>query len=124
MYVPRRIASHLNFDRQLSVTEFQAAEQLWWNCVQQEAFSDDIVRLKAGQAVSSSSRLRQLSPGLDDHGVIFLEGRLDKAVGVAASAKHPVVLPPNHAFTRLLVHCYHVLAGHHGQATVFNELRQ
>ena len=77
----------LVLDRQLSVTEFRAAEQLWWKCVQQEAFSDDIARLRAGQAVSSSSRLRQLSPELDGHGVIRLEGRLDKAVGCSCFCK-------------------------------------
>ena len=120
----RRNGTSPNVAKQLLVSEYRDAEVLWWKQVQKEAFSEELADLTAGRPVSANSRLRQLSPGLDDEGVIRLEGRIDLAVGVPCSAKRPVVIPPNHDFTRLLIHHHHILAGHHGQATVLNELRQ
>ena len=92
--------------------------------MQQDAFPQDVARLSAGKVPSNRSRLRQLSPCLDGQGVIRLQGRIGRAVGVVESAKQPVILDPDHQYTRLLVNYVHVKAGHHGQATVLNELRQ
>ena len=110
--------------RYLCKSLIKTAECLWWKSVQQDSFPDDVVALSAGRPLASSSRLRQLSPMLDAAGVIRLESRIVRAEEVLDSAKRPIVLDPKHAFTRLLIHRHHVIAGHHGWELVLTELRQ
>ena len=120
----KRHGNELDLQPQLSTEEFGAAEKLWWKQVQLECFPEEVNVLKASKPLSAQSRLRNLSPMLDDDGVVRLEGRLDHAEAAQESAKRPVILDPSHQFTRLLIHSYHEKARHQGQAAVLNELRQ
>ena len=100
------------------------AENLWWRAVQSECFSAELKSLKKQQPVDTSSRLVQLCPVLDEHGVMRSASRLQRSSTVAKITRQPVLLDNKHPYTRLLVAQYHVWASHQGQDGVANELRQ
>ncbi|XP_065178343.1 uncharacterized protein LOC135808982 [Sycon ciliatum] len=108
----------------ISAKEMDAAEQLWMQSVQAECFAEEVALLSDGQPVSTSSRLRQLAPAIDEDGILRVQGRLTHATEMAYSAKHPAILCPKHRYTQLLVHEYHLRSGHHGHERTLNELRQ
>ena len=108
---------------ELLASEVQHAQTLWWKTVQQDCFPDELASLRKGEPVSRSSRLYKLSAGLDDD-VIRVFGRTDSAAELRPSAKRPVILDPDHRYTRLLLQQHHVWNGHHGQERMANNLRQ
>ena len=108
----------------ISAKEMDAAEQLWMKSVQAECFAEEVALLSDGQPVSTSSRLRQLAPAIDEDGILRVQGRLTHATEMTYSAKHPAILCPKHRYTQLLVHEYHLRSGHHGHERTLNELRQ
>src|SRR5688500_11116380 len=69
-------------------------------------------------------RLFALRPFLDQNGIMRLVGRLNLARDLDIATKNPVVLDPKHPYTKLLIHHFHVKAGHHGREKVLNDLRQ
>ncbi|XP_063634863.1 uncharacterized protein LOC134805499 [Cydia splendana] len=102
----------------------QSAEDLLIKKCQHDSFLSEIDCLKRNKPLSKDSRLLQLTPYLDDAGLLRVEGRIDKSVGVKESTKRPVILDGKHRITRLLVEHYHRLALHRAQELVVNELRQ
>ncbi|XP_047998127.1 uncharacterized protein LOC125235573 [Leguminivora glycinivorella] len=90
----------------------------------EEAICEQIACLRNNKPLSKDSRLLQLTPYLDDAGLLRVEGRIDKTVGVNESTKRPVILDGKHRITRLLVEHYHRRALHRAQELVVNELRQ
>lgn len=56
--------------------------------------------------------------------VLRVKGRIDAAFGVSDDTKRPIILPKDHAVTRLLVDHFHRRYHHVYHGTVINELRQ
>ncbi|XP_049294150.1 uncharacterized protein LOC125769458 [Anopheles funestus] len=77
---------------------------------QQDAFSPEIKHMKKGEALLKQSSLRKLSPFIDEKGIIRVGGRL-KLSQLPYQSKHPVVLPKQHKFTRLVA--LHLVAEHY-----------
>ncbi|XP_063540834.1 uncharacterized protein LOC134749739 [Cydia strobilella] len=102
----------------------QSAEDLLIKKCQHDSFLAEIDCLKKNKPLSKDSRLLQLTPYLDDAGLLRVGGRIDKTVGVKESAKRPVILDGKHRITRLLVEHHHRRALHRAQELVVNELRQ
>ncbi|XP_062541572.1 uncharacterized protein LOC134209590 [Armigeres subalbatus] len=107
------------------------AERALWRLAQAKEFAEEKVVLETNKASSGellklekSSVLRQLSPFLDDFGVIRMEGRTEASKLATYDAKFPVILPKNHRVTELLVDWYHRRFGHLNSETVVNEIRQ
>jgi hypothetical protein len=69
-------------------------------------------------------RRLQLSPSLDNNGILILKGRLDNLPEGIRCAKQPFILDGRHPYTQLLVTHYHTKMGHLGREAVVNELRQ
>ena len=65
-----------------------------------------------------------LSPFLDEDGVLRVKGRTNNSGHLDYGTMNPVIVDPKHGFTRLLLHHHHVMAGHHGQERVANDVRQ
>ena len=103
----------------ISVKEFTAAERYWIAAAQRSAYAATFSQLKSQQPVSASDPLVGLSPQLDaadEPAVIIVGGRLSSAKNLPNRIRHPVILPPKHRVTRLLVQhedrqCKHA-AGH------------
>ena len=73
--------------------------------------------------VSSKSKLISLSPFLDEHGIVCVGGRIERA-DIPFCSRHPIVLSPDQEFTRLIIMNCHERLKHEGVDHVRNELRQ
>ncbi|XP_063386121.1 uncharacterized protein LOC134672147 [Cydia fagiglandana] len=100
------------------------AEQLLLKQAQQESFGDDIAAIRNGNILDRSSKLRHLSPFLDENGLLRCGGRIDAAADVALETKRPIILDGKHAVSRLLVRSYHEKAAHGNHEGVVNDLKQ
>lgn len=109
---------------ELIISEIEYAEQMWWKEVQKECFNIELNCLKNNIAVPTSSKIFNLSPMLDDNGIIRINGRLSKSPHLNEYTKWPVILDPKHPYTVLLLNWHHLKANHHGQERVVNELKQ
>ena len=107
----------------LLVQEIEQARMFWIRNAQAESFPQEVTALVSKQLVSSKSKLVSLSPFLDEHGIIRAGGRIQRAE-IPFCTRHPIVLSPNHEFTRLLVMNCHERLKHEGVDHVRNELRQ
>ncbi|XP_065175930.1 uncharacterized protein LOC135805765 [Sycon ciliatum] len=98
---------------ELLPSEYQQAQKLWWKKAQQDSFREEIGDLQKHSNVSSSSKLRDLSPVLDSDGVVRMHGRIRSAPPGSPLTPEPVILDPSHPFTQMLLQQYHVWHGHH-----------
>ncbi|XP_055623638.1 uncharacterized protein LOC129767049 [Toxorhynchites rutilus septentrionalis] len=132
--VDRRIArlgrgSVAAVKRPLSTEEYQEAERLLWKMAQVESFPDEVktlVKCREGKRISidRSSNIFKLSPVLDEHNVMRMDGRVQEGEFIPFELQFPVILPKGHPVTVRLIEYYHNLFGHGNRETVVNELRQ
>lgn len=64
-----------------------------------------------------------LNPFIDENGVLRVGGRLKNAQ-TSSTAKHPIILPSEHAISHLLIQQYHFAHLHAGPTLLSNILRQ
>ena len=117
---------HLKSERRvgtLLVEEIEQARKFWIHATQAESFPQEVTALKSKQHVSSKSKLISLSPFLDEHGIVRVGGRIERA-DIPFCSRHPIVLSPDQEFTRLIIMNCHERLKHEGVDHVRNELRQ
>ncbi|XP_062703842.1 uncharacterized protein LOC134286270 [Aedes albopictus] len=116
--------------RELTQEDMQRAEKALWRLAQADAYAEEITILQKESdghrplKLDRSSSIRQLSPFLDEFGVIRMAGRTEASPLASYDAKFPVILPKQHRVTELLIDWYHRRFGHHSNETVVNEIRQ
>jgi len=108
----------------LDVEELKTAERLWWLKVQKDFYPTEVQNLKLGKLIQKSSSIYTLSPQIDDKGVLRLTGRINRCDVVTSDFKNPVILHPQHRYTKLMIFHYHLIAKHTGMEMVTNEVRQ
>ena len=99
-----------------------AADNVLYRIVQAACFAEDLELIKQGQPVKPGSKVYQLAPFLDEHGVLRAGGRLQHSE-LAYGAKHPVLLGKHH-LTDLLLEKMHVERMHQGVEGVLSFIRQ
>ena len=103
----RRILCHENNARDLmSVGEVNAAEILILQHVQSSSYEAEMTKLQSGQSVGKSSSLKDLSPLLDQNGLLCVGGRLRHA-NLQDSQKHPYIIPHDHDIALKIVREIH-----------------
>jgi hypothetical protein len=80
--------------------------------------------LKSGKEISNENCLIQLSPFLDEDGVLRSRSRLQLADWIQNDTKYPVILPNKHRLTNMIIADLHHQYNHQGLETVVNEVRQ
>lgn len=100
------------------------AEKLWWKAVQEDAFHEDIQRVRSGAAPHHGDRLAALSVVIGEDGVLRLKGRIHASPDIDEETASPTVLDGKHRFTRLYIQHVHEKLHHGSVETVVNELRQ
>ncbi|XP_055523039.1 uncharacterized protein LOC129717211 [Wyeomyia smithii] len=85
---------------------------------------DQKVPTRLRTKLEKTSRIRTLSPYVDEFGVLRSDSRIAAATYAAYHTRYPVNLPKEHLVTRLLVSWYHQEYLHANGETVVNELRQ
>ncbi|XP_058448629.1 uncharacterized protein LOC131428599 [Malaya genurostris] len=115
----------------LSQEELDKGEKTVFRWIQSECYSDEMRALAlAGNSANQqirlekSSKIRKLSPYLDDSGIIRSDSRIAAAAFASYDTRFPVVLPKAHWATRLLVEWYHSKYLHANGETIVNEMRQ
>lgn len=78
--------------------------------------------MKHSRAISPSSKLIALNPFLDRDGVIRLGGRLQNAE-ISYSQRHPIILPSEGNFTKLIVMSEHLKNLHAGPQALLSIIR-
>ena len=90
--------------------------------VQAHAFSDEISLLRSGLQLSRKHPLSKLSPFLDSDDVLRVGGRLRHS-DLDYKVKHPVLLPKDGHFTRLVIRESHLAVRHSGRGFTLNRVR-
>ena len=91
--------------------------------VQGDSYGTIIPLLCQNKPLPIDHPLTQLSPFLDDQGLVRVGGRLRNA-NIFFNEKHPVILPNDHPFTELLIVHHHGEARHPGGHLTHSFLRQ
>ena len=113
-----------NIGRALDPDEVKAAEQYWIQQTQLERFPREVEDLQKGKTVSKQSRLKKLTPFLDQDGIMRIGGRLQKS-NLPYDAQHPVILPRKHRISKLIIAHIHKNGRHsRGVNCILAELRQ
>ena len=79
--------------------------------IQKQAFQSEYMLFKKRHEVSGTSRLKALSPFLDENNLIRARGRLTKA-SLLMTASHPIILDGNNAAVKLLIQHTHEINCH------------
>ncbi|XP_036320427.1 uncharacterized protein LOC118734936 [Rhagoletis pomonella] len=116
--------SEVNPSTSLSVTEIEAAENMICKLVQRECYESEISNLPAARKLSRRSSLYKLSPYVDESGVLRLSGRIDETVYLPYQTRRPILLPPEHAVSVLVVKEVHERSHHQNLAVTINATRQ
>ena len=64
---------------------------MWIKSAQREAFPFDICNLSDGKPVGVKSRLKTLTPFLDESDILRVDARIDRAA-VCYDVKHPMII--------------------------------
>ena len=107
----------------LSTEELQAAENYWLKVAQQAAFEENLVLLENGKQLYHKSKLLSLQPFLDELGLMRLGGRM-RLSKMSFAKRHPVILPGQHAVTKLVVRTEHLRLLHAGPTLTTASLSQ
>ena len=85
----------------------------WTRLVQGLAYQDVILHLKNKNPVFLKSKIIQLDPFLDEEGILRVGGRLGFS-NLTYCQKHPIILPKEHPFVRMMIMHFHVENHHIG----------
>lgn len=107
----------------IAIFEINCAEIAVIKLVQLQSFEKELNSLKNKNKVSRKSKLYNLSPFLDENGIIRVGGRL-KNSKLPLDAKHQILLPSQHHVTKILINQQHLKNLHAGAQLVLSELRK
>ena len=103
--------------------EIEITSWILMKMAQEAMYTVEISAILLGNPVNVSSSILNLSPFLDDHGILRVGGRLGRAK-LAYDTKHPIILPRHHQLTRLIILHYHWIWWHASSERTLAQLRQ
>ena len=80
---------------------------------QKEKYGSLIKSLKSKQPIPENLKLTELSPYLDNDGVMCVGGRLKNA-NIPFCVKHPLLIPSNHPLSTAIINYFHARCKHQG----------
>lgn len=107
----------------LKTEELERAEAYWISRTQMEANSQEIKDISDNKGNNEKSTIHSLTPFVDSAGLLRVGGRLQNA-NETVRVKHPLLLPPEHPFTELIVHDCHLRTLHGGIQDTTAQLRE
>ena len=103
----------------LSARDLKSAEEPWVKSIQQQAFPSEYHELLLNKKVF----LKQLHLFIDDRGVIHCRGRLGRTA-IPSCSNNPILLPPKHWLSTLLIRDHHQCVLHDGIRETVNSVRR
>ncbi|GBO16070.1 hypothetical protein AVEN_166281-1 [Araneus ventricosus] len=107
----------------LTSEELSEAEHYLIKQCQFEVFSAEDTAMMSGDNISNKSKILNLSPFLDNTGVMREGGRLENSQ-LPYSGKHPIILPSKGKLTEMIVRYYHEKYFHLGPQHLLFQIRQ
>ena len=83
-----------------------AAKNFIFKQTQRDSFNPEVNALTQNKPINTTSRLRHLSPFLDEDGLLRARGRLEKSQ-MDYCLKHPIILDVNHPAAHLFIRQTH-----------------
>ncbi|XP_067948768.1 uncharacterized protein [Watersipora subatra] len=115
-----KIGKERSLKVQISPADIVHAEELVIKTVQFLHFSKEIEQLHNSTETSS---MRQLSPYLDDKGLVRVGGRLENGKGLTKNHKHPVIIPKKSHLAKIITRDYHEAIFHLGRRSTLAAIR-
>jgi hypothetical protein len=116
-------SSNIRRKGDLTCEELQAALHCWIAEVQSKEFASEIKGFQQANQVPSSSRIKQLCPFIDKHGILRVGGRIQNS-NLPEERKHQVILPHNSFLTTLIIRDSHLTHLHGGFQLISSVLQQ
>ena len=105
-YVKRALNKHKPATLVVSIEEREKANATIFKLLQQEEFGEEMKSLKAEKEMPKGSKILQLSPFLDEEGLIRAKDRIAKSQ-LDFNAKHPILLHWKHHAVELFLRNEH-----------------
>lgn len=107
----------------LSISEIRHAHRLLILRVQEIHFSDVTTSMLSKRQLRTSSKLLSLSPFMDEGGLLRVGGKIQNSQ-LSFEKKHPIILPSDSRFTRLLFEREHRRLLHAGPQALLYSIRE
>ncbi|GFU71402.1 integrase catalytic domain-containing protein [Trichonephila clavipes] len=111
-----------NKEKYLTKDEIKRSTEFLAKIAQLSEFKAEIDALKKGKGVSKTSKLRVLDHFLDENSLLRVGGRLSNA-DLPFEAKHQIIIPSKHTFTKLLFEHMHKKFFHIGAQGLVHQIR-
>lgn len=110
--------------RIITSEELNEAEVLLIKLAQRDDYHEEVKALMNGENVPHTSKIIGMNPYLDNSGVMRSNNRLDLCQIINDETRRPIIMPPRHKVTKLIIRYYHERLNHQNHETVLNNLRQ
>ena len=117
-----RSAVTIDVDKRLTAADLEQLTVAIVKLLQREAYGQEIKALEKREKIKSSSVIARLNPVLIN-GVLRIGGRVPEAP-IAFSTKFPMIIPPKHHVTKLLIASFHEKLAHAGWNHILASLRE
>ncbi|GFS70012.1 integrase catalytic domain-containing protein [Trichonephila clavipes] len=111
-----------NKEKYLTADEVKRSTEFLAKIAQLSEFKVEIDALKKGKGISKTSKLKALDPFLDKNSLLRVGGRLCNA-DLPFEAKHQIIIPSKHKFTKLLFEHMHKKFFHIGAQGLVHQIR-
>lgn len=91
--------------------------------IQKDAFYEDRKSLLSNKEIPNSSKLKALTPFMDENNIIRVGGRISKS-NLPYDQCHQMLIPHNHHFTEILFNHFHIINLHCGAQTLLYQTRK
>ena len=105
----------------LSIDELELVNNYWISQAQLTSFGEEIYTIKKGKTIPKSSKLLSLYSFVDSEGLLRVGGRISEAK-LHYSKQHPILLPGDDCFVRLLITHEHIRLLHAGPTLLSTSL--
>ncbi|XP_017469384.1 PREDICTED: uncharacterized protein LOC108361294 [Rhagoletis zephyria] len=107
----------------ITAHEVRKTELMLVRLVQMTAFAEDVLLVREGKELSNRSSLFDLTPVIDDEGILRVGGRIDHAESLPMYTRRPIIMPRDHPMSRLITRHYHEMYYHQNQESIICAIR-
>ncbi|XP_075150481.1 uncharacterized protein LOC142224584 [Haematobia irritans] len=120
---PNYRASFHSTSTKISPSEILMTQSELISITQKTHYPNEYHSLYLKNPISKSSPILNLNPFCDSEGILLLCGRLASASSLSYNEKHPILLPYNSQYSRLLIRFIHDISLHGGNQLVLRLVR-
>ena len=106
----------------LTLEELNVSANYWYAVIQGTHFPNELrILSKDSLEIHRSSKIYSLNPLIDDHGILQVGGRQQRAK-FSCNSQHPIILDSRHPLTKLLIRSEHIRLLHGGSLLISSSL--